>query len=152
MQSVGILRIESDDFPGSHAACEGRQIAKVVLLIRERMPQLRWYVADVQTIGRQFPVGRDPVPLSIGDAVQLAEAARGVQQFESGVFVGVPADVEAPRFREGGLWTEDEEQVDLGDGVVEIRALDTTCVEVLSINEDLLAFVAKAMRIASEKE
>jgi hypothetical protein len=67
-----------------------------------------------------------------------------VTQFESGVFVGVPSECLNPRFRTGGLWTEDEEDADLCDAFVEVRAFDTTYVSVAT-NDD-----AVAARIAEE--
>jgi hypothetical protein len=48
------------------------------------------------------------------------------------------------RFRPGGLWTEDEEDADLCDALVEVRAFDTTYVSVAT-NDD-----AVADRIAEE--
>lgn len=49
-----------------------------------------------------------------------------MEQFESGVFVGVPSLVSSPSFRAGGLWTEDYDEADLGDAALELRAFDTS--------------------------
>jgi hypothetical protein len=58
----------------------------------------------------------------VGDTQALIRAALNVEQFESGVFVGVRHSLEQPAFRTGGLWTEDEDAADLGDAIVEVRA------------------------------
>jgi hypothetical protein len=62
---------------------------------------------------------------------------RGVDQFGSGVLVGVSAECRDPHFRQGGLWTEDDEFADLEDPVVEIRMFDTSYISVASTDESL---------------
>ena len=60
-----------------------------------------------------------------------------MDQFVSGVFAGVPRGIETPRFRPGGLWTEDEDTADLYDSVVEVRAFDT-CYFLITSNDEAL--------------
>lgn len=120
-----ILRLGREVF-GAHAACLGSQFIELLEALNEVMPELRWYVADVQAIGR-IPFGkRQPLPTSIGSAAALIQSVREVEQFESGVFAGVPLGVTHPAFRSGGLWTEDDDDDELGDAVVEVRAFDTS--------------------------
>ena len=122
---------------GARAACLGDQVALVVSRIGELLPDLRWYVADVECTGTSF-TGRTPTPVDVGDTHALMRAAGQVSQFTSGVFAAIPADLTQPRFREGGLSTDGDEVADLGDAVVEVRALDTTYVSVAATNESLL--------------
>lgn len=107
-------------------SCVGRQLAELLRAIEELHPNLKWYAADVQTIGPFPPLRRDPVPTLMGDTEAMIQAVRRVEQFESGVFAGVPRSVDRPEFRSGGLWTEDEDAADLGDAIVEVRAFDTS--------------------------
>jgi hypothetical protein len=136
MQPTRVLHFGADVF-GTQAACLGDQVAMVVARIGELLPNLRWSVADVECTGAPF-TGRTPTPVDVGDADALMRAALQVNQFTSGVFVAIPAELTQPRFREGGLWTDDDEAADLGDAVVEVRAFDTTYVSVASTNEAFL--------------
>ncbi|MFO0591156.1 MAG: hypothetical protein U0441_26660 [Polyangiaceae bacterium] len=79
----------------------------------------------------------------------LAHAVAEVEQFESGVFVGVPGELNDPAFRSGGLWTEDEDAADLGDAVVEVRAFDWTYWSVATNNADILSSVLRRFPGAS---
>jgi len=144
---VWSLRLSQlDFFPTDSAVCLGPQVAAVILTIDSRIPQLQWYVADVRTVGYQFPSGASPVPWLVGNASTLAEAALAVDQFESGVFVGVQSSIGSPRFRSGGLWTEDDQDADLGDATIEVRAVDTTDIEIYSSDRVLLAEVDAGLR------
>lgn len=111
---------------GSETSCLGEQLVRLLQVIQELHPELKWYVADVQTIGLPLSSRREPVPSLFGDTEALLQEVRKVEQFESGVFIGVPHSLDRPAFRNGGLWTEDEEAADLGDAVVEVRAFDTS--------------------------
>lgn len=111
---------------GSETSCLGQQLVGLLRVIEVLHPHLKWYVADVQTIGPSPTPRREPVPNLVGDTEALIKAARKVEQFESGVFVGVPPSLDRPVFRTGGLWTEDEDAADLGDAIVEVRAFDTS--------------------------
>jgi hypothetical protein len=74
----------------------------------------------------------------------LVRIAGAVEQYESGVFTGVPDGAVNPEFRAGGLWTEDEEAADLGDAIVELRAFDTTYVSLATIDEVIANHVINA--------
>jgi hypothetical protein len=111
---------------GSETSCLGGQLVQLLRATEALYPHVKWYVADVQTIGPSPTPRRESIPRLVGDTDALIRAARQVEQFESGVFVGVPHSLDRPVFRAGGLWTEDDDRADLGDGVVEIRAFDTS--------------------------
>ena len=119
------------------------QLAELVATIENVHPGLRWYVADAQTIG-PFPLShREPRATLAGDSDALIRAIARVEQFESGVFAGVPGELDHPAFRSGGLWTEDEEKADLGDAIVEIRAFDTSCWSVGTNDAEILSSVVR---------
>lgn len=139
------LQLKAEDFGSTAASCLGWHIAEVVRAVSAARPSLTWYVADIQTSGYQFPVGGQAIPSFIGGADTLVTMALRVDQFESGVFVGVPDNILYPQFREGGLWTEDDELADLGDALIEIRAFDTTFISVVSNDEALLVAIRKSI-------
>jgi hypothetical protein len=144
MKPQHFIHLDKTAFPGANVVCTGVQVAAVIKHIVEVEPGLLWYMADLETIGRQFPPGRTPIPQLIGDAASLLDAVTGVEQFTSGVFVGVPRDLAPPSFRAGGLWTEDKDDADLGDAVLEIRAFDTSYVSVATADRALAQHVIHA--------
>src|SRR4051812_35084544 len=116
MQPCQIIRLGPQVFH-TVTACLGWQLTEVLRAIAEVRTDLLWHVADVQAVGPSPTHHREPSPSAIGDTVALIQAVANVSQFESGVFVGVPSQVVRPTFRPGGLWTEDDEDADLGDAI-----------------------------------
>lgn len=145
MKPSYILRLRAAEF-GSTAACLGEQIAAVVMLVGRLRANLVWYLADVEGVGPAL-AERTSQPTLFGDSFRLATAAAAVSQFQRGVFVGVPKGIASPQFRNGGLWTEDDDDADLGDAVVEIRAFDTTYVLVATIAAEVAEAVTQAFSI-----
>lgn len=136
MRPRNVVRLEPAAFQ-TELPCLGGQLVAIVQQIQEILPGLRWYVADVQTIGPSPVPRRAPTPVLVGDATAMIEAAQRVDQFESGVFAGVPSESAPPAFRAGGLWTEDEQAADLGDAAVEVRAFDTSYWSIATADPDL---------------
>jgi hypothetical protein len=83
---------------GDEISCLGWQFVALLRAIEELDPNLTWYAADVQTIGPSPTHRRDPTPALIGNATALMQAGQLVEQFESGVFVGVPLSCHRPSF------------------------------------------------------
>jgi hypothetical protein len=125
MRPGDVVRLPPAAF-GSVMSCLGEQLVVMLQMIQELHPGLEWYIADAHTVGPPPVPRREPTPILVGDTTALIEAAQRVEQFESGVFAGVPGAIAQPAFRAGGLWTEDEEAADLGDAAVEVRAFDTS--------------------------
>jgi hypothetical protein len=109
------------------------------------LPDLCWYVADVQATGHQIPEWQTSSPTRITDVADMLQLIEKIDQFEGGVFVGVPIAIVEPSFREGGLWTEDEEFADLGDAVIEIRAFDTSYVTVASTDAQVVRRIERSL-------
>ncbi len=149
---TGIRRLAFDKAAfGDHVVCLGAHIARVIEAISERQPALVWYAGDVSAVGGDAVWPATATPVRLGDGVELARIARTVDQFLSGVFAAFRDDDNlAPRFRDGGLWTEDPPDADLGSALVEVRAFDATYVEVISRDGDLL--VALAARLGGAVE
>ena len=127
MKPSRLLRFEHFGAFNEQARCTGRQVAAIIQLVQDQRPDIVWYAADVQVIGPPLVARRQPEPVRLGDSATTLRAVEAVDQFESGVLAGVPAEIPDPHFRAGGLWTEDDDASDLGDSIVEIRAFDTTC-------------------------
>lgn len=150
MRPREVIDLGPPDF-GDATACLGRQLVELLCAIDAVSPGLRWYGADVETIG-PFPIPqREPVPSLVGDTPTLVRAARFVEQFKSGVFVGVPDLAGAPTFRNGGLWTEDEADADLGDATFEVRAFDTSYWSVGTADAGLAARIRERFRAGRER-
>src|SRR5262245_57234598 len=125
MQPPSCLRLGAEKF-GAEAACLGTQLAVLLAVVGEWNRGLLWFAAaDVRAAGPISGSCRGPAPVSVGDTATLTAIVQHVRQFESGVLAGVPRSA-VPRFRSGGLWTEDSDSAELGSAVVEFRAFDTS--------------------------
>lgn len=125
MQPRDVFLLHPEQF-GDKIACREQQLVTLLRVIDEARPGLMWYGADVEAVG-PLPMPRgEKIPHLVGDTESLIQAAQRIRQFESGVFAGVPDLPSEPTFRAEGLWTDDDDDADLGDAVVEMRAFDTT--------------------------
>ena len=140
-----VLTIGQEYFPSSSALCQGPHLAAVVNIIETFAGPLEWYAADVDAPGSDFPDIPGGRPRHIGSGKQVALTMKGVDQFRWGVFLGVSGS-SPPTFREGGVWAEDEEGADLGDAEVELRAFDTTYIEVAVRDSSLAQFIGESLR------
>jgi hypothetical protein len=111
------------------AACTGPQLASVVGAISELLPVVAWFASDVRAVGRWSLGAQGPNPVRL-PARELVFELRNLSQLEAGVFLAVPAIGNEPRFREAGVWTEDPLGSELGDAVAEVRAFDTSWIDV----------------------
>lgn len=137
MTDTYALRLFPSDF-GVVNSGNGEQLSEIVLAAASTTVELIWYYDDVLTLGHSPFAARSESPRFIGDSLTLARAAQQVGQFESGVFAAVLASVSSPRFRVGGLWTEDELDADLGEALIEIRAFDFSYWDIISRNAELI--------------
>lgn len=144
MQPRDVVRLGPEVFR-SNVSCLGQQLVELLHVIRGFWPDLNWYIADVQAINALPLPPRDPIPMLVGDTDKLIHIAQRVDQFESGVFVGIRSDADRPAFRPGGLWTEDEETADLGDAVLEIRAFDTSYWSIATSDANLATTVRRRL-------
>lgn len=136
MNPTFLLRMTPATFEESKVICLGRQIAEVLESIEHAAPGLSWYASDVQTLGGIFLPRREPVPAPIGHTDVTASRARAVSQFESVVFLRF-APAASVELRPGGVWTDDEPGADMGSAEVEVRAFDTTYIEVATSHQEV---------------
>lgn len=125
-------------------ACTGQQVAAVVYAIEQARPDLLWYSADIECTGESW-TRREPVPAKIGGTKLFLVALSRVDQFLSGVFFAVAPDRAAPRLR-NPAWTDDADDAELGDALVELRAVDTSFLLARSVSEEVSAKMSLAAK------
>ncbi len=131
MDMVSVLRLRANCFGDANPlCCSGEQLSRLVCSLERELGPLNWFVSDVRP-GSKFELREDRNPTKFGTTDSLAVAAENVLQFESGVFLAVPATIACPRLR-SEILTDDPTNVDLGDAVVEIRAFDSTFFEIIT--------------------
>lgn len=129
-----MIRLRGEHFGRGHVVCLGWQLARVIDALSRTTPSMLWYCADVDTNGLNpfYSDIRSQVML-IGEAQELLSRVVKVDQFWSGIFFGVSAPKASPRLRENSS-TEDAVPSDMGDALVEVRAFDTTYIEVVGVD------------------
>jgi hypothetical protein len=132
---------------GASFACLGSQMALVVRTLCALRPGMSWWYVDVQTIGPSaFRHGE--TMHAAGDCETFAQNVASANQFESGVFWAAQGTFSLPRPDPG---TEDEEYASIGDAVVEIRAFDTSWIEVSSHEENVVRAIASKFGVTVER-
>ena len=139
------VRLTPEAF-GEQITCLGSQLRAVLAVLRTQMGPVSWYYTDVVTVGRSDFSGERGLH-EIGDIDKFIAATSTVRQFERGVFLASSAG--SPSFRNEPD-TEDMEFADLGDAAVEIRAFDTSYLEVYSRDRNLVNALAKVYKVGVE--
>lgn len=122
-----------------HVVCRGSQLAAALRAIERARPSLDWYVADVQAVGTDAFGRIGGTPVRIGTVAELLRRVEVTDQFLAGVFVGFASEDADRRFRSNELYTDDEEDVDLGNAAVELRTFDTSYIAVLTCDARIAA-------------
>ena len=113
----------------------------VVAAVGALVPAATWFVADVEATGASGFRDASAKPREVGSTEMLLQQVAGVDQFLRGVLVAIPPSTPAV-FRSAELWTEDDESADLGSAVAEIRAFDTSYIDVATVMESILSAVS----------
>ena len=139
MAATQCIHFTAENF-GATFACLGEQVARVVQAVAKTRTSLTWYGADILPTGIVAPHLSEGMPTLIGNTEQLVSICSKVDQFSSGVFLAIDSSILQPRFRAGGVNTEDDEDAgtQLGDCLVEVRAFDFSYIAVLSKDSRLL--------------
>lgn len=129
------IKLSGKDIDNTNISCTGKQL---ILIIDELMKQgvWTWYAADVQVV----PAVNDWIeykrllPCLVGGSLKFKQLANKVEQFLSGVFLGVNERYHHKRFN---LEFETEDKVfrDIDMASIEIRAFDTSYFEVYVVEE-----------------
>jgi len=152
MRTERVVRLSGEKIDGSCCSCLGTQLARVLEFLDETLGSVVWHVADVdahQVLPDALKTRSDFRLRRVGDTAELRELAGTVEQFLSGVFLAVPAQTSSPRLP-NAIGTEDEPFGEIGDAIVEIRAFDTTALEVYARATVRIESLARAFLVAIE--
>jgi len=144
-----VLLLDASAFEGDDVACLGRHVASVIREIEQIIPNAIWYVADV-SVNQPTPLelvgGAEPH--LVGDSTRVIESCERVDQFLSGRFwacrVDTPLRVDGYRVR-GRLFTDSVES-ELGGAAFELRAFDTSYIEIYAEDERALIHLGERLR------
>lgn len=132
-----MVRLTGAHIDGSDASCLGGQLAAVVRALEATLGPTIWYASDVEaTPASELPAGAQPI--ACGRTSALIARLEATDQVLAGVFLAVPHDAPVPRLRDVAR-TDDPPFAELGDAVAEVRAFDTSWVEVYARSADLIA-------------
>ena len=125
--------------------CLGEQLIEILDFI-ELYPAIKdaiWYASDLDSspIPECIRKFGDFIPKKVGNTRDLITICQHVDQFLSGIFLAFSKDVGDHLNEEFG--TEDKEFRDIGDAVLEIRAFDTTFLEVYTNDYNLVHKIAE---------
>jgi len=141
-----VFQLPGTAIDGSDVCCLGTQLARVVAAISQIRGDLEWYAADVDPYHGVFPMdGSEPV--LVGSSARLMEQLSNVSQFLRGVFLAVEEGSAAPRFR-NDIDTEDALDADLGDAVIEVRAFDSTYIEIHNCDATVSEQISRIFGVA----
>ena len=136
------LRLGPSAF-GSKVACRGADVATVVQIAAQYRPELTWYIADVDAMAVIDEELRSALPVRVGEATRMIELASGISQFLDGVVLGARATI---RFPAAGVSTSSERAET--DADIEIRAFDTSYLQIDGRDESLLERIATIVAAA----
>jgi hypothetical protein len=125
---------------GGGVNCLGQQLEELLEFIElySTSRDTIWYASDLDSspIPECIRKFGDFIPKKVGNTRALIAICQQVTQFRSGIFLAFSNDVGDHLKEEFG--TEDEEFRDIGAAVLEIRAFDTTFLEVYTNDYDLV--------------
>lgn len=124
-------------------ACLGEQLVQILQYIKPFIQDGTWYASDIDTLGDNMKIEHfiDEFPRKVGTIENLINLAKCVNQFQSGIFILIPTDhseIMNIKYR-----TEDIRFRDLGDALLEIRALDTSFFVIYSNDLNFINTVSK---------
>jgi hypothetical protein len=128
---------------GSKVVCLGTQVALLAEELDRLAGPLEWWVADVET-----NAGHPPRALGVqgtdfvGSSTEFSEWAKNVGQFVRGVFMAVRPGASRASLRTGPQ-SEDDPWTEMGDELFDIRAFDTSSLDVVASDPAAAAKLAQ---------
>jgi hypothetical protein len=148
--SKGTLRLPGRSINGQSVSCTGLQLVEILMILKVRLTDHRWLIADVSTNDGKIPAEIIFGQLSIiSSTEELIEISSNIDQYLSGIFLSIPMRINNPRMRIL-LDTEDDPTLDLEDSILEIRAFDTTYFEVYSSELDILRVISNHFKLGDQ--
>ena len=137
-------------FPNSEFPCLGQQLLDILEFIKDLLPSHVWYGADIETNGESpWGLRMNSFELKrIGNFSAMEKIAQETDQFRSGVFLAIRADItiKADVVEVGALDPQFEPR-DLEGVLIEIRAFDSAYFEVYSDNYDLMKKISNNYKV-----
>lgn len=145
MNTLYLTRLGVDKFPNDTAVCLGSQLQSILKLLSSNRITYTWYTTDIEALASlpEELMNEGSNLKHIGQVQDLIQLVGQVDQFLSGVFLGV-SDELLPNIAGHSYYTEDVEFRDIYPAEIEIRCFDTSFFEIYSfIEENLLDISAK---------
>lgn len=147
------IQLDGRHIDGSRSSCLGRHVTSILNVLEPLLEDITWYCADVRTNrpdASAWPAATAEV-VSIGSTSDFLERVSRVDQFESGVFLALLRVGSSPNIRHDPA-TEDPPFSELGDAVVEMRAFDTSYIELYARGIALLEPLASRFDVDVERQ
>lgn len=143
-----VVRLRGLDIDGSSASCLGIHLKSILQILENQTHECVWFIADVdahQVISDSL-TGKLQEPQAFGDTRKLINLSENVDQFLSGVFLAVPVQ-QVPNHWAHSFSTERPPFDEMESAMFEIRAFDTTFMEVFAVEKELLLGLANKFRV-----
>jgi hypothetical protein len=129
---VKLEKITGSQINGEITSCTSSQFILLVNSLSKQLENCCWYVADISATNGLLPstLTEGVVHfIKVGNTQELVQLIIQIDQLASGIFLAIPNNVSEPELSRDSD-TEGDPTEDLGDAVLEIRALDTSYFEV----------------------
>jgi hypothetical protein len=131
-KAVKLEKITGNQINGEMVSCTGLQFVLLINSLAKQLENCYWYIADISAVGGLLPstlVENSASFIKVGKTQELVQLVGQIEQLASGIFLAIPESILEPDLS-GDFNTESDPTEDLGDAVLEIRALDTSYFEV----------------------
>lgn len=122
-----IEKITGSQINGEIASCTGSQFVLLINSLAKQLENCYWYIADISATRSLLPstlVENSANFTKVGKTQELVQLIGQIDQLASGIFLAIPKNIVEPDLSRD-FDTESDPTEDLGDAVIEIRALDT---------------------------
>jgi hypothetical protein len=136
------LKLDITAMNDGDICCTGRQIASLINTLDK---SLNWYAADINVNSTTKLLDKYTLrrPTLIGSCSEAVNIINNIDQLLSGILLGVPNDIKKPSWNNRSFFTEDDQYQELGDALVEIRAFDTSCLEIYTSTTKIVDIITE---------
>jgi hypothetical protein len=147
--SVGMIKLSGRMIDGDSVSCTGAQLIEILRVLQDNRNDYKWLAGDTTANSNVLNETMPSKPILIDSTQNLISILTNVDQFLSGVFLAIPSSVSSVSINRI-FDTEDDPTLDLEDGILEIRAFDTTYFEIYSSQLDILQRLSEYFHVAIE--
>ena len=150
-----LICLEKRSFFPEQVVCLGSQLKSIIKNLGKLVEGCIWFCAEVDAIS-PIPqkLGIESFRLKkIGNNSSLINLCENIDQFLSGVFVGVREQNQSLQLEDLCVGTEDERfrALDLNGVLIEIRAFDTSYFEIYSESFEVMKKLSKVYNVEIEE-